>query len=228
MKEIPILYSTPMVQAKLARRKTQTRRLIKPKSPEDMALLINMEAGVNVEKSKEELIRCSCPYGKPGDLLWGRETALFLPSQPQPGWIYKADVDNDMEAELRSKGFKWKPCIHVPKVAARIWDRVIDVRIERLQEISEEDAIAEGVESWIDERLKSRPVRYRVYEPNDDPGAMYSSTAYDSYLTLWQSLHGIESWNSNPWVWVIVSHQLSITGKPEIVNTSCDFEDSKI
>lgn len=210
MKEIPILYSTPMVQAKLAWRKKNTRRIIKPKSAEDIALLINLEAGIDVERCKEELIRCSCPYGQPGDLLWGRETAMFLPSQPIPSWIYKADVDKEMQAELKSKGFKWKPSIHVPKVASRIWDRVLEIRIERIQDISEEDAIAEGVE-YVN---YSNVVGYKDYM--DEGHLSCKQHARNSFFSLWHKINGADSLLQNPWVWVIVSEQVSTIGKPKL------------
>jgi hypothetical protein len=82
---------------------------------------------------------------------------------------------------------------------------IADIRVERLQEISEADAIGEGVEWWHEERLKSRPKHYRVYCDYDNPKdpAQYTSSAVDSFSTLWQSINGPESWNQNPWVWVI-------------------------
>jgi hypothetical protein len=173
-KERPILFSGEMVRAILDGRKTQTRRVVKPK-PDDSGLWNNDK----------------CPYGKPGDRLWVRET-FFVDG---PRIQYRADHHGAPKETI------WKPSIFMPRHASRILLEIADVRCERLRDISEADAIAEGVASF-------RPV------PGDgDPETLYANymnkgrlsyrKAYFSFMTLWQSINGPESWNANPWVWVI-------------------------
>lgn len=176
-----------MVQAIMDGRKTQTRRVVK-----DRATLACLES--NVTNGIENL----CPYGNPGDRLWVREA---WSSANEHGIYYKADMPNP---EIW-KGH-WKPSIHMPKSAARIWLEVISVRAEILQHISVEDAIAEGVES--------------SYSVNRNPGLQYKdySKQYDSVLsakysfrTLWESINGPESWNIVTWVWVV---EFRVIAKP--------------
>lgn len=146
MKEIPILMSTEMVQATLEGRKTKTRRVLKPqpeigvdKSPERQKLVNFLEGtdkvistfwkNCNYANWPEGAINW-CPYGRVGDLLWVRETWLYNDSISEP-YAYKADYNE--EHQQRMKGF-WKPSIFLPKVAARIWLEVRDVKVERLQD----------------------------------------------------------------------------------------------
>jgi hypothetical protein len=92
---------------------------------------------------------------------------------------------------------------------------VEDVRVERLHDISKEDAIAEGVGRWVETRMKSQPTHYKVYT-DEDPEALYTSDPIDSYRTLWISINGQESWDANPWLWVIKYRILSKTGRPSL------------
>ena len=179
MKEIPILFSTPMVQAILEGRKTQTRRVVKGEALKWLEPdMFTPEFVANPENSL-------CPYGQPGDLLWVRETWINQDGD------YKFLADN-----LDWKGImKFKPSIYMPKEAARIWLKVVNVRVERLQEISEQDAIAEGVETL------------GLY-----PG--YSVSSRGKFEGLWNHINGAESWDANPWVWVVEFEVLSTTGRP--------------
>jgi hypothetical protein len=139
-----------------------------------------------------------CPYGRVGDVLWVRE-GFYKPTADslRGKYYYKADLDN------HGWGLKWKPSIHMPKEACRIFLKIKSIRVENLQDITEEDAIAEGVESWIDDRLASKPTRYKVYYHEDGDDSIYSSSAKISFETLWQSINGPASYYQNPWVWVI-------------------------
>ena len=94
----------------------------------------------------------------------------------------------------------------MPKAACRIFLKITEIRVERLQDIGEEDAKKEGIFSWVDERMKSKPVRYTSYCDFDNPKdpALYTSCPINSFETLWQSINGKDSWAVNPWVWVIV------------------------
>jgi hypothetical protein len=227
-KEIPILFSTPMVLAIIEGRKTMTRRVVKP--------AIGWGTGWSVTPIKEEhmdgiqryemrkgskysLTWFKCPFGKIGDVLWVRET---LYQEGELGLYYLADKERIDEETIPEDYAVYRdyacckvPAIHMQKSVARIWLEVTDIKVEKAQEITEQDAIAEGVESWTEERLKSKPTHYKVYRPCSDPEALYSSKAYDSFQTLWESINGIESWNQNPWVWVVSFKVLSTSGKPK-------------
>lgn len=204
--EIPILFQTEMVQANLADRKTQTRRVIKPE-PESVNTEIPVPMAVFNEKMntllKKGLVSIrsntggfafpNCKYGKPGDLLWVRETHADLNNgllNSEPFFVYKADLEHpDQHGPVT-----WKPSIHMTKSASRLWLMVEEIRVERLQDITEEDAKAEGCIQ---------------YEKDTD-----WMTAKYGYQILWESINGQESWNSNPWVWVIKYRILSKTGRP--------------
>jgi hypothetical protein len=200
MKNIPILFSTPMVQAILAGRKTQTRRVVKPQPPSWCDVFGKTAftperhisgRGESREGYGEKFIKC--PYGQPGDVLWVREswqiTDFLHVSDENYGYIYKAS-ENGRDWEQNSEGWKWKPSIHMPKAACRIWLKVTGVRVERLQQIPVEDCTKEGIEGYDG--------HWKDYLTNGE--TTYRTT---SFVTLWKSINGIENWNANPWVWVI-------------------------
>lgn len=200
MKKRPILFSTEMVKAILEGRKTQTRRVIKPQPKtqhrSDTRLEFYARRGENWEvKDKwtgdgfSILDSFKCPYGQPGDALWVRET--WQPSASGAYVHFKADIIG-VDA-----GKGWKPSIHMPKDACRIFLRITNVRVERLQEISEKDAIGEGIEK-SEFGFKNYDKRYPV---SDYMGG--GNEAYRSFKSLWTSINGEQSWNDNPWVWVI-------------------------
>lgn len=191
-KEHPILFSTPMVQAILEGRKTQTRRILKPQpvgimKPHqlcDDGFFKKEHIGKWLWETESGESLKLCPYGQPGDILWVRETFLVEYSRHKEFYEYKADYSDTLAKEV-----VWKPSIFMPREAARILLRVIDIRVERLQDISEEDAIAEGVSlpNYADQAI--RDVRY------PDPSTIYAE--------LWESINGEGSWDANPWVWVV-------------------------
>lgn len=236
IKERPILFSGPMVRAILEGRKTQTRRIVKPQPefiepsgrwvwpiPKRAQRSGCSTACISASREWWEYMPPGCcPYGQPGSRLWVRET-WGIGTRPHPvhGWVdgfeYRADelfIDfgddipiyphNNFDFSKYDSG-KWKPSIHMPRTASRILLEVTDVRAERLQDISEADAIAEGVESF-------RPV------PGDGPaetlwknyitGKFTFRTARESFFSLWEFIHGPESWNENPWVWVVSFKQI--------------------
>ncbi len=140
-KERPILFSTSMVEAILEGRKTQTRRVVKPRPDDEEYYLMRYANGlltIDYNQGKDNPV-IKCPYGKPGDILWVRET--FIELQWPVKFIYKAD------GHSASYDYKWSPSIHMPKAATRIWLRVEDVRVERLHAICDKDALAEGIHS---------------------------------------------------------------------------------
>jgi len=187
----PILFSTPMVQAILDGRKTQTRRIIDVDSNFEYRGVIIGDGKRNgnhlfiIGPNKWTEIK---PKYQPGDILWVRETwqqeAREFENENGKGWvftgkyIYRAD---GAQLPIGSEAFgKWKLSIHMPKEAARIFLKVTDVRVEKLQDISAKDAIAEGVESRLPD----------------------CGIAQSQFQVLWQSIHGSDSWHSNPYVWV--------------------------
>lgn len=212
MKEIPILFSTPMVQAILQGRKTQTRRII----DKDLSVhLINpCEGVISFFQGAWGCPDCGafhfdnslkCRFGQPGDKIWVRET--FCPYNDGSNNYWHKATDS---GPARDSGFftHWRPSIHMPKAAARIWLEVESVGVERLQDISEEDALAEGIKvgltdgviRWYHDYL--RPNGYpREHEYDESPESPY--TAKGSYATLWERINGPGSWEQNPWVWVI-------------------------
>lgn len=215
VKERPILFSAPMVRALLAGTKTQTRRIaLKALRHPDLGNLYSPGALV-LEKEPQHVIDRCCPYGQPGDRLWVRETFVQgwpcvdgTPDQyddegnekPIHTW-YRATVSSSFEWATDDGGYTeripWKPSIHMPRAASRILLEVTGVRVERLQDISEADAIAEGIE----ERANAGrdPARWRVYGCAD----RYTSDPVESYRSLWESINGAGSWDANPWVWVV-------------------------
>lgn len=227
-KEIPILFKTQMVQAILDSRKTITRRTngleLINENP-DYYEWLNEYSQLDIprpakkfddrhyyaftgRRNNSTLVVTHCPYGKPGDLLWVREQ---LKQVWEEGVYYAADSsvwDHPDDYCYRS-GNCTVPPIHMPKAAARIWLEVKNVRPERLQDISDKDAIAEGIE--VIPGLTGD--FYRNYK-------RINSIAYTqaklSFRSLWQSINGPESWEANPWVWVIEFKVLSTTGKPSI------------
>jgi hypothetical protein len=216
-KEHPILFSTPMVQAILAERKTQTRRVIKNIEPESKYLGTGIKGKCwlepkNFGKPKSEQtvsVIDQSPYGKIGDLLWVRETFAMVswPTVILPH--YKADQADDIWVD------KWKPSIHMPKAAARIWLEITDVRVERLHDISEDDAIAEGIEtSIVKSELFQTYLGYKNYCPQDLEDNRWHRSPLESYRSLWSKINGVESLNANPWVWVVEFKVVSKNGRP--------------
>ena len=207
----PILFSTEMVQAILEGRKKLTRRTqgleIINKNPDDWFLdglkILGRFIFHNL-KSKEEIqIK---PKFEIGDILWVRETWQTTWNENKKSWdtIYKADggywIDDDGI-------MKWKPSIYMPKEAARIFLEVSNVRVERLKDISEEDAIEEGIEI-IHYAENILPV-FRNYLLKEKKGTLNPRL---SFRTLWEKINGEDSWDANPWVWV---YEFKVVEKPK-------------
>lgn len=190
MTDRPIIFSAPMVQALLDGRKSQTRRLLRVATPFD---------------PDDEIDAPVCsgfiePQYRRGDRLYVRE-AHALVGSVDPGWLlYRAD---GYESECKRHGFdipyppeskvRWRPSIHMPRWASRLTLIVTDVRVQRLQDISADDAVAEGIEALGE----GGPNRFSLEVSNgwtNDPNAV------PLFRTLWNSLHGPDAWTANPWV----------------------------
>jgi hypothetical protein len=188
--ERPILFSAPMVRAILAGRKTQTRRPIKPQPVNVVGEL--KTGGMWLVDTKWHI---ACPYGKPGDRLWVRETwhgGNGSSGQPAPGYVsYRAD--GEMMEFFRKKGNRWRSPIHMPRWASRIILEVESVRVERLQDITSDDALAEGVDTNPDSYIATI---------DGKPAKTVAISAAYAFGYLWDSIHGRGAWKANPWVWV--------------------------
>jgi len=185
-----------MVQSIIAGSKTQTRRVVKP--PKEFIGDWFLQH-VNFVRS-----RVNCPFGEIGDVLWVRETFCptgsneYLHIETNLPFFYKADVKEVEFAKemMPNYGWKWKPSIFMPKDAARIWLKITAIRVERLNDISDEDAKNEGIK-LSEHSSENVDLWYRY-----DDGS-YTFLPQTSFRTLWESINGKDSWNSNPWVWVI-------------------------
>ncbi|KLR58082.1 hypothetical protein [Diaphorobacter sp. J5-51] len=207
MRERPILFSSPMVRALLAGNKTQTRRAVQMthRTP-GLAACLAPPVGALRPRVAAEL----CPYGQPGDQLWVREAFARIDGQSRP-WIetdYKATYKHgDRLGDSLGIRKKWTPSIHMPRHASRITLEITGVRVERLQDISEADAIAEGVRQMRDGS--------GCWVGSDGPGSLVTPwlTARDAYADLWDQINGQGAWAANPWVWVVeFNHQRSADG----------------
>lgn len=148
-----------------------------------------------------------CPYGKPGDRLWVRETFATLsagqyePVKPARGYgqdLRFAATDPLADCDIGVRGYAWRPSIHMPRWASRILLEVTDVRVERLQDISEHQAQAEGIEH-LPHLDPAGTCHWRVY--GSESSGTNSPVA--SFESLWESINGAGSWDANPWVWVV-------------------------
>ncbi len=230
-KERPILFSGPMVRALLDGSKTQTRRVCKPAQFYCLSTVVEvpdpLERGQVYNGShfgdEEGEVQFACPYGGRGDRLWVRETwqgplLQEFEVDADPDWHYASHIhqyQNPAHCEYAADGGPkpeytdaddvmrqgWRPSIHMPRWASRITLEITSVRVERLPDISEADAMAEGATPISDPcdhvRLAcadigcSGPQPYRV-----------------GFRSLWQDINGPDSWAANPWVWAIEFRRL--------------------
>lgn len=194
----PALLSTPMVHAHKEGRKTETRRLsgldvINEHETPDCWTFEGFEDG----KAKFNSIYPSInprfvkmPYGNVGDFVYFKET--FSIDEDTKQYVYKADVESKYDKPNNG----WKPSMHMPLKAARLFGLVKEVRIERLHAITEESAIAEGIYKFENSSL------YRKYAINKSKVHLVAVDALTSYESLWEQINGECSWQVNPWVWV--------------------------
>lgn len=234
MKMKPILFSTPMVAAILEGKKTQTRRIVKAKI--DHECWVGTENGpvpslpdwskVGIAEGKLWCGNCGwlalnplgCPYGKTGDVLYVRETWAVTCGGK---YEYKADggfpprIIHESANESGGEDVvteRWFPSIHMPKEACRLFLRITDIRVERLQDITEEDAMSEGTEP-----MHHRCGGFGYYEAG---GEIMECTCLSwdqgeycmGFKLLWQSINGPDSWERNDWVWVVNFERID---KPE-------------
>ncbi|WP_149506009.1 morphogenetic protein [Serratia nevei] len=211
MKERPVIFNSEMVRAILDGRKTQTRRVmaVQPESNQFGLLRISDStkrsdigkyhwAESNATGTHQRSALFSCQFGQVGDRLWVRETFMDLTGTgieattgKFEGFAYRADTPaGSYGDEVRKEyGLKWTPSLHMPRKACRILLKITAVRVERLNDISDGDAIREGC-SAAD--MKSGDCVANVF------------------ARLWSSIYGVDSWNANPWVWVIEFRRVEV------------------
>lgn len=194
MKERPIIFSAPMVRAILSGAKTQTRRIVKNAH----MMTVDGELGP---------IAALCPFGQPGDRLWVRETFARVCTQGMRYVEYKADRSlADFDGYDNPAGGRWRPSIHMPRLASRITLEISGVRVERLHDISEADAVAEGMQPGDDEwhhTANGEAVLLDKYGWLAPESLTRHNAPSHAFREHWQRLHGPDSWEANTWVWVI-------------------------
>lgn len=213
MADRPILMSAPMVRALLAGTKTQTRRVLRvPAHPAVRDWVLDSEFRATARAHSEEVAtqyvttfphgRVRCPYGQPGDRLWVRENGWQRPECSErdmrdgadtwPAYEYDADgIDHAHVELLKEWGWKRRPSIHMPRWASRITLALTDVRVQRVQEISEDDALAEGADG-------PHPASW-----HPDASEIGPSSYVSGYRDIWNSINGPGSWEANPWAWAL-------------------------
>lgn len=228
-KSRPILFSAPMVRAILDGRKTQTRRIVKPQPPDRTALFMlsgNRDPDGDVMKyhamaagpGLEVPAFYSCPYGVPGDRLWVRETwgevahidggnptrekFVHVKGPDERCIIYREEAEqHGFEWIGESPEDRWRSPLRMPRWASRITLEVTGVRVQRLQDMTEVDAIDEGAMT-----LPNRPT-YEAECAAERAAGRIKPPLGDSplkrFASLWEQINGAGSWAANPWVWVI-------------------------
>lgn len=199
VKEKPILFSAPMVRAILDGRKSQTRRIVKPQPQWRLGYMAvdggAIQCGVDYPDGADDFVRC--PYGRTGDRLWVRET-FWLRNHGNTfrglGIDYKAGGNKHIPKPAKvGRLCCWRPSIHMPRWASRITLEITGVRVERLNDISEEDAEAEGATS-----------QDRHFRCGNELFGCRSG-----FAILWSKINGPDSWDANPWVWVVEFKRLA-------------------
>ncbi|WP_148250538.1 hypothetical protein [Raoultella terrigena] len=197
MTERGMIFNGEMVQALLDGRKTQTRRPIKWRQTRATDIA-ERDDGSKWPWSEDAENVCDywhpCPFGAVGDRIWVRETW-----NKYSGLLtYRADHDwiDEMRKETVCTA-KWRPSIHMPRWASRILLEITDVRVERLNDISEQDSMSEGIDA---DRLAESQDNYNCIADHNMTGR---PTATGAFKYLWESIYGEESWKANSWVWVI-------------------------
>jgi hypothetical protein len=228
VKERPILFSGPMIPPILSDLKTQTRRIVKGNA---LGIIEFLDAGEEAispgigqawhegnlkiwcaEYPEEGHIAIKCPYGKPGDRLWVRETfwhagytAMDQSGEFESRYIRHVKYCAEEPVKPTIEGFRHfyakRPSIHMPRWASRITLEITNVRVERLQNISEEDAKAEGVHKTDHPNLQNWPWLGALHKVKGVP--TFHATPKIAFKSIWNSINGANSWEANPWVWVL-------------------------
>ena len=221
-KERPIIMSPPMAHATHYGFKTETRRTKGleriNENPEVYELAGNIKhADCRVfylshkETRDEVLVRC--PYGEVGDILWVRENVLVPPivtgrmlrdgADTWPKYDYPADLTANEIEDYKEMGWKMKPSIHMVREACRTELKLTSIKLQRLNDIADKSAIAEGVEKG---KCATGEMFYKSY----DVKLFCFESPVTSFKTLWESINGSGSWAANPWVWALKFERIEI------------------
>jgi hypothetical protein len=185
-RDYPILFDTEMVQSILSGTKTETRRLFK--SPLSKAMEPAQEIWHNggkwiarLKNGQCNIYTILCPWGKPGDYLWVKETFTYD--------LFGRNVYRASQGDTEGVGrkFDWTPSIHMPKTKARLWLQITEIKAQRVQSVTDEEARQEGV----------TPAKIYGF------GEIGQSNFREGFFAKWISIYGIESYYENPWVWAI-------------------------
>lgn len=211
MKERPILFSAPMVRAILAGSKTQTRRIVKPQPDVIYGMSMGQRTAPFEMRFGSETRDVHCPYGQPGDRLWVKEQTLKVEDH---GWVGPVYTESDAGRDALAWGYgesddpdhipphaiKRRPSIFMTRAMCRITLEVTGVRVERVQDISEADAMAEG--------CRPAPMSMTGVYCGADVLASSAREYRDAYRLLWEHINGAVSWGANPWVWCLTFRRL--------------------
>lgn len=202
-KDRPIIFNAEMVRAILDGRKTQTRRIIKLDHERGMQNPV-----VRGKKGEVSYVGCRlasslCPFGQPGDRLWVRETFRVMGRATDVARLmYKASECNSFTESTRTvpidqcnkqSSYNWTPSIHMPRWASRITLEITGARVERLQDISDVEAMREGIQNLTTASHAGFGI----------PGVVNAQHPTRAFQLLWESIYGADSWQANPWVWVV-------------------------
>lgn len=204
MKDTPILFSAPMVIAILEDRKFQTRRVLKVQPLDILPMLVpNLWVG-HIQPDPPKGIVFHCRYGSPGDHLWLRETWAVekkydhlapskLPKRARAKISYRAE---GLKPAWSGRVGRWRPSIHMPRWASRINLEIVKVRVERVQEITEQDALAEGMPEWV------KKVKWKSFDAPREQESEYVKPR-QWFNTIWDNLNKNRGfgWDTNPYVW---------------------------
>lgn len=197
-RDIPIIFSGPMVRALLEGRKTKTRRIFVPPAPFDVGDDVAIQLATGEFKPRYAV----------GDRLYVRENFAYV-GTCDPGFLtYQATYPGDLAhlgienvpATLKEAGYKWTPCIHMPRALSRLTLIVTGVKVERLQDISDADAISEGVLAWRDSWTEKQAAEAFLRGIEASIETKEGTVAQRLFYLLWTSLHGREGWTKNPFV----------------------------
>lgn len=216
MKERGILFSAPMIRALLAGTKTVTRRIVKDVPPKTSAWVVNPERdGKWWPADGYDYVGdgIPCPFGAPGDRLWVREAWRTVESLDElsPAQLLESvpvhyEADRAVRGVFREPTGRYRHARFMPRWASRIMLEVVSVRVERLHEITEDDARREGVDI-------SKPWKMLV---NGEPGDVHFFNHRDAFAHLWAAVNGGESWRANPFVWRVEFKRLGAITADEV------------
>lgn len=201
IREKGLIFNSEMVRAILDGRKTITRRIVKLSHERGMVNPVVRGRNGEISSITCRLAPMLCPFGQPGDRIWVRETWAEAGASAPELKLYRANYPEHVPSHYENvppvDEIRWTPSIHMPRWASRITLEITGVRVERLNDISETDAEAEGID------MEALFDAQDCYDCIADHNMTGRPTVTGKFKYLWESIYGEESWQANPWVWVI-------------------------